>query len=255
MAEPAKASPIPPSPEVEREGVPRGLFTRLADVGSVAQATVPGLYAWAVTVAPVAWSRGNGVASRTIAVWGVLALLGAVAVEGMGRHRIARLLSVWGLTVSSALVWAIGSSSVAATRLDSARGISGMLGWGLFAYASAAPTFRRSPAPPIFDEGSELRARGSSPRGDRYYLIAAAIAAVALQFIGWGPTTAERSLLVRLVTVGAGIAIITSTSHVTLARHKRGRPASTSARTRAVLFGLGAVGLTAMVGIVLALLR
>jgi hypothetical protein len=234
---------------------PRGFVTRLADVGSVAQASVPGLYAWAVTVAPVAWSRGAPGFARVFAVFGVLALGAAVVLEGTGRLRPARLLSVWGLSLASAIVWAVAPAATVPGKIDVARGISGMLGWGLFAYACAAPTFRRSPAAPSFDEGDDLRARAASPRGDRFYFGAAALGAIGLQLIGWAPMSPERALLVRLVTIAAAVGLVTQASVITLARHKRGRAASASSRRRAVIRGLAAVGIVSVLGLLVLLIR
>lgn len=260
MASEREASPPPndaepsalSSTDGERVAEPT-IFERLADLGSVAQAAVPGLYAWAVTVAPVAWARGGGFFARAAALLGVAALLGAIALERAERWRTARLLSVWGLVATSAIVWLVGPTA-AASRVDAARGISGMLGWGLFAYASAAPTYRRSPARPLF-EGDELRARAGSPAGDRIYLAAAALVAIGLQVVGWYARTEERGLLVRLVTIAAAIGIVTHASQVSLARHKRGRPASSNSRRRAVVSALAAVSLVTALGIVLMLVR
>lgn len=247
--------------DVDRAAVPEdddgedhNLVARLADVGSVAQASVPGLYAWAVTVAPVAWARGAGPTAKAAAIAGVVALAVAIGFERSDQARRARLVSVWGLVGASALVWLIAPALNGVTRIDAARGISGMLGWGLFAYASSAPTYRRSSARPRF-EGRELAARAPSPRGDRYYLAAAALAAAALQVVGWTTAEGERALLVRLVTVGAGIALISQAAQLALARHKRPRAVPTKARRRAVVTALAAVSGVAVLGIVLALLR
>lgn len=231
----------------------RNVVARLADMGSVAQASVPALYAWAVTVAPVAWARGGGGFARAASIAGVLALGVAVFFERTDRPRAARLVSVWGLVLTSAIVWMAAPALASANRIDMARGISGMLGWGLFAYASAAPTYRRSAARPLFE--GELRARAASPKGDRYYLLAAALAAIGLQFLGWYARTDDRALLVRLVTLGASIGIVSSAVHVALARHKRGRAASPKARRVATIRALGAIAVVTLVGIVLTLLR
>jgi hypothetical protein len=241
----------------ESEPDEKSFFARLADVGSVAQASVPGVYAWAVTVAPVAWSRAGGLGSRAAAIAALASLGAGVVLEGVGRTRTARLVSVWGLTLLSAVAWAIAQSGPSAGRIDAARGISGMLAWGLFAYASAAPTFRRSPASPEFEEGenAQLQARGRSPRGDRYYLIGAAVAATLLQFVGWVPASPERALLVRLVTVAAGVALVSSAAQVTLARHKRGQPVSSRSRRRMVILSLGAVGVVVLAGAIVVLVR
>ena len=237
-----------------------GIFARLADLGGVTQASVPGLYAWAVTVAPVALAKESGFLARGAAGLGIVALLVAILLERRAPDaesrdaRVARLVSVWGLVAASAIVWLAAPASVQLGRMDAARGISGMLGWGLFADASAAPAYRRSPARPLF-EGDELRPRAESPRGDWIYLALASVAAVALQIIGWLERSEERALLVRLVTLAASVAIVSHAADVALARHKRARAAASASRRASVFTALGAVAVVLVVGAVIVLLR
>src|SRR5580692_5377049 len=51
-----------------------GVLARFLGLGATAQATVPGVYAWAVTVAPAAFVRGAPNVSRGAAVLGVFLL-------------------------------------------------------------------------------------------------------------------------------------------------------------------------------------
>ncbi|MBN9167818.1 MAG: hypothetical protein J0I07_43205, partial [Myxococcales bacterium] len=55
----------------------RKVLERIASIGASAQAAIPGLYAWAITVAPAAWSRGAPLLAKAAAVVGVLALVTA----------------------------------------------------------------------------------------------------------------------------------------------------------------------------------
>lgn len=256
MADEGESSGRPP----DEGDADRGVFARLADLGGVTQASVPGFYAWAVTVAPVAWAKESGLVSRGAAVLAALSLVAAIVLERRAPDaespdaRRARLVSVWGLVGASAVTWLSAPASVHFGRIDAARGISGMLGWGLFAYASAAPAYRRSTARPIF-EGDELRPRATSPRFDWIYLALASLAAVALQLIGWFERSEERALLVRLVTLAASVAIVTQSAEVALARHRRERAASAASRRPAVFTALGAVAVVTVIGVVLMLVR
>src|SRR5271168_4263230 len=85
---------------------PAGLG-RVTDLGSAAQASIPGLYAWAVTVAPVAWSRGAPVFAKVFAILGLLALAIALFLEHRrpGNAPRARAVAVWGLSLTSAFTW------------------------------------------------------------------------------------------------------------------------------------------------------
>ena len=53
------------------------VLTRLSELGASAQAAIPGLYAWSITVAPAAWSRGAPLFAKVAAIIGVVALVTA----------------------------------------------------------------------------------------------------------------------------------------------------------------------------------
>src|SRR5690349_13924289 len=102
------------------------LLTRISALGSAAQAAVPGLYAWAVTVAPAAWPRSAPLAAKCAAVAGLLALAAGVFTEPRFGAR-ARYISVWGLVLTSALVWITTPNALGPLKLDAPRGIAGMI--------------------------------------------------------------------------------------------------------------------------------
>src|SRR6185503_4004543 len=54
----------------------------------------------------------------------------------------ARIWSVWGFVLSSAIVWSLAPAALSSARLDGVRGALGMVGWALFAFASAGPVLR-----------------------------------------------------------------------------------------------------------------
>jgi hypothetical protein len=200
-------------------------LARFGEIGAVAQATVPGLYAWIVTVAPAAWARGAPFTAKALALIGLALLLGAAGAESRWQ-KWARITSIWGLVSTSALVWAIAPAALGVTRLDTARGITGMIGWALFAYASAAPALKRVPRPAddVVIPGRERRTDALKPKtriskGDTWFVAGGVVLAIALQAIGWHVVTAERGLLVRLVTLAAGLGVIGTATSVALARH------------------------------------
>jgi hypothetical protein len=218
-------------------GVPAGL-DRLLDLGSAAQASIPGLYAWAVTVAPAAWSRGAPVFAKVFALAGIIALAVALALEHRRPDRTARAraVAVWGLALTSAFVWLLVPAAMSTLRLDVSRGLAGMLGWALFAFACAAPPIRRGEGSDArVVEGPPLRPRTRLARGDLAIMSVGAIAACSLQLVGWRSGPAERAILVRLVAIACGLAIIGAATAVALARHTRRVPASRKERVRRAL--------------------
>jgi hypothetical protein len=231
----------------------RGLFERLGDVGTAAQATIPGFYAWAVTVAPVAWSRGAPLFAKIIACLGLVSLVLAIVLERQ-LPRYARPVSVWGLVSTSALVWALAPAALLPTRIDAARGVAGMIGWGLFALASAAPALPRDAEPARIVDGAPLRPRTKIPRGDAWFIGAGTLMAIGLQTVGWDVAVPERALLVRLIALASGLAVIGAATQIALGRHARRARPSRRLRVRRstpafiVLCVVAAAGLALLLG-------
>jgi hypothetical protein len=250
------------------------VLTRLSELGASAQAAIPGLYAWSITVAPAAWSRGAPLFAKVAAVIGVIALVTAPLVEGAGLRvpepappagphldtgagrpshappapsglgalrawtgpTWARIWSVWGFVLSSAIVWTLAPAALSSARLDGVRGALGVVGWALFAFASAGPSLRADPAAAArIVAGSSLKPRSELPRGDGAYVAAGVVLALAMQAVGWGVPTPERAVLVRLVTVVCGVAVLGATTSIALARHQPRARASRSLRLRRAL--------------------
>ena len=280
---PPSSAPASGRPIAPRQ---RRVLDRVASVGSSAQAAIPGLYAWAITVAPAAWSRGAPTLAKVAAIVGVVALVTAPLVEGAapapsadasaaGRGQAtprkprfaarmrdwtgptwARVWSVWGFVLSSAMVWALTPTALSAARLDGVRGALGMVGWALFAFASAGPALRADPerAGRIVASTS-LKPRSELPRGDGLYVVVGVVIALSMQAFGWGVAVPERAVLVRLVTVVCGIAVLGGTTSIALARHSRRAPASTRSRLRRALPWLVMLALVAVSGGVVGMAR
>ncbi len=214
-------------------------------MGAAAQASVPGLYAWGVTVAPVAWSRGASLVSKIAALAALTALAAGVAAER--RWSRARILALWSFVLCCALAWSAAPGALAPLRIDVPRGAAGMLGWALFALASAAPALQalRADGHVLLDE-PELAPRRGLRRGDALYVAGSTVAAVLLQLSGWRVTSPERALLVRLVALAGGLALIGAAVDVALARHA---PRVTRSSQRRLRRGLTTFVLLAILGL------
>lgn len=205
---------------------------RLSSLGASAQASVLGLYAWAITVAPAAWSHGAPAVSRVAAGLAVAALAGGVLGERRWGDR-ARMLSLWGFVLMCALAWSAAPTAMSAVSIDAPRGLAGMLGWGLYAFACAGPALQGARSVDhVIQDGDELEPRRGLRRGDSLYLVGAALLAALLQLPGWQTPTPERALLVRLVALAAGLAVLGAGTEVGLARHlpRSRRPRGTRLR-------------------------
>ena len=194
-------------------------LVRLVELGAATQVLVPGLYAWAITVAPAGFGHGAPWYGGFFAVVALLALPGGRLLERLQqRTRAVHPAVVWVFALASAATWAANTDALTPTRLGLARGLAGTVGWALFALACAAP-----PVTPAADARVEtgLKSRGVLARGDAIFVGAGAFLALALQAIGWEVDVPERAVLVRLVTLACGIAIVSVAGTVALARHGR----------------------------------
>lgn len=225
-----------PESPADEERKPSTVLVRLSEMGASAQAAIPGLYAWAITVAPAAWGRGGPRIAKVASIFAVIALTTAPILEARGRAMWGRIWSVWGFVLPCAVVWALSPSALSSARFDSVRGVLGTVGWALFAFASAGPTLRANKETERRAvASSSLKPRAAIPRGDGVYIAVGATMAIGLQTIGWGVTVPERAVLVRLVTIVCGIAVIGATTSIALARHQMHVPASKRLRMRRAL--------------------
>jgi hypothetical protein len=221
--------------------------------GAAAQASVPGVFAWGVTVAPAAWSRGASLVSKAAAVAALLALAVGVLVD-RSRGGLGKTLSLWGFVLASALAWSAAPASLGPLHVDAPRGIAGMIGWALFALASAAPALGRShPQVDTLDvDDAPLAPRRGLARGDAAYIALGGIMAAALQAVGWRVATAERAVLVRFVALAAGLAIVGASVDIALLRHAPRRPRPPTRRLRGAMTTMAVLALLGVAGVLFA---
>jgi hypothetical protein len=79
--------------------------------------------------------------------------------------------------------------------------------------------------------------------------------ALAMQAVGWGVPVPERAVLVRLVTVMCGIAVLSGTTSIALARHAVKLPASSRLRVKRALPWLVMLALFALSAVLLGMVR
>lgn len=223
------------------------VLERVSAFGAAAQSTVPALYAWGVTVAPVSWARGSSMVSKAAALLALAALaLGYLGDKAWGGR--ARVVSLWGFVLSCALAWAAAPAALGPMKMDAPHGLAGMLGWALFALASAAPPLLGPREAVRITE--RLPARATFRRGDAVYVGGGAVLAAGLQAFGWRVGTPERALLVRLVAIAAGLGVLGVATELAIARHALRVVLPTPLRLRRSRWSILAVAVLALVGLV-----
>jgi hypothetical protein len=222
-------------------------------VGALRHASIPGVYAWAVTVAPLLWARGDGASVARVAAGSSLVLLlaGAALEPRLGPRM--RFACLWAFLVACAAAWGASPASLSPAHFDAMREVAGMLGWGLFAFAAAAPPLRRGAV--VSGErsgepaGAPLPSHRRLARGDRLYAGFGIALALSIQLVGLRAATPERALLVRFVALAAGLAAIGASQELALARHTVRIVRRPSARFRSVFAPLAVLLILLLAGL------
>jgi hypothetical protein len=212
-------------------------------MGAAAQAAVPGLYAWGVTVAPSMWATGSPRLARFSASVALLTLGAGVLLERRWGDR-ARIACMWAFIVACAVTWSSAPRSLGAFRHDAPAGAAGTLAWALFAFASCAP-----PAPAQATSTTKPPRRERLAGSDMAYVACGALLAGLLEVFGWRIAATERALLVRFVALAAGLAIIATSAEIALMRRTPRTMPPPGGRLRRATVALVALGLLVVSGL------
>jgi hypothetical protein len=217
------------------------------------------LYAWAVTVAPTAWSDAELGVARWVAVVAPILLVAGAVLELRAGPR-ARIFFFWSFVIACGFVWGLAPGQLAPPHFDWVRGFAGMLGWALFALASAAGP-ARARQEPVSRRPARLDGVAGLPQrrlqADTAWVATGVVLAASVQSAGWQVSGAESALLVRFVTIAAGLVVLGIVTRVAVGRYERRQSDASGARTKSLgaraKWGVLAIGvLAALAGIVFA---
>jgi hypothetical protein len=221
-----------------------------------ANTLLPGLYAWTLTVAVPAHSRGAPAAARLAAWVAPCALVAGVALA----PRWPKLGRTFGITVFVGLcllTWIVVGSAVGSERLDLIEAGLGGVGWALFAmgWGTAREPGRIPEEDPRVVPGPSLASRGELGRGARAVLAVAVVLALLPFGFAWTSRRPAHALLAQGVALLVALALVHAGSLVATGR---GRPLPTtapSARLRSASSPLMLLGCTLLLGLVWAVWR
>jgi len=186
-----------------------------------APASVPGAYAWAVTVVPVAWGRASAPrVAQAAAAAGLLSLAAGAVLERRLGNRI-RSGYLLGFTAACAVAW-VSAAGQRDLLLDAWHTAAGALAWAVFALSWAAVPLKPWDDRPRVVVGLP-RAADSLPRGAWVNAALGVSAAVLLQLVAFEAKSPERALLVRLVSVAGGLIAVAACTEAALAQYRRRR--------------------------------
>lgn len=178
------------------------------DAVSLAMVVLPGVYAWATTVALPAWSVPGSVAR--VSALGALALL--IGGPWVARRRLAlgRIIGVLGFVGLSAGTWGALGSALSLERLDTVRSALGAVAWGLFALGWGSLR-RRSRIPehdPRALDGDRFEPRVTLSRATGVAFGLVLLAALALPLLAWRVRENGVALFAHAVALAASIAAL-----------------------------------------------
>jgi hypothetical protein len=188
----------------------------LGRLAIAAPASIPALYAWGVTVAPVVWARAHvRLLANLAAIAGPLILGVGVLLERRFGDRI-RSPYLWAFTMACAVCWA-SAVSPGDALLHTTYAVAGALAWAGFALSWAAPPLEALGDEPGLVRGV-LGAANTSPRRALANTTLGVAAAVGLQLVAFDAKSPESALLIRLASVAGGLVAIGAGAKTELAR-------------------------------------
>ncbi len=214
------------APEQPAEADPRGAPAPpskpglLGDPG-VTQRVACAVFAWAVTVAPAAFSRAGGsLAQATAAVCLVAGVAGPMLVPSA--KRVGRQIGITAFLALSTAVWLLTASALDPSRLDTVRAAIGAVAWGVYAFSWGEPWRFRTDAPQD-DAGGLLRARNTLPPLAVPVAAAGVLFSLAVLLTAWSVRDPARALLAQAAGVGLAVAIVGTAATVAISRGRARR--------------------------------
>jgi hypothetical protein len=206
----------------EGEGSIVRLVGDLLGGGAPGQTMLSALVAWAITVAPAAFSRVGAPYARLLSL---VALATGVAGPLLRRERpeLGRHLGITAFLALCTGAWLGASAALQPARLDPLRAAVGAVAWGAFALSwrdrwSEAP---RNVEPSRDGERPLLQARTTLPRGAIPIAAAGVVAAIVLIVLAWNVQDADRALAAHAIAVACAVSVITVAAAVAVNRGKR----------------------------------
>ncbi|MFO0550812.1 MAG: hypothetical protein U0271_20630 [Polyangiaceae bacterium] len=221
-------------------------FTLFGEPG-VVQRALCSAFAWAATIAPVAFSRVGRTPARMLAVLAILSAIAGPAIvpwrKPLGRH-----LGISVFLAASLGVWLLTPTALEPTRLDPVLGAIGSFSWIVFALSWGEPWRLRNQGE-TEENGTTLRARAELPPFAVPIGALGVAAALSVVVLAWFVRDHDRSIAAQAAGVGLAVALVSAAATVAVTRgRQRPRGATVpSPAIRAVIVLVGAIVLGAVV--------
>lgn len=187
---------------------------------------LPGLYAWAITVALPASSAHAPWWARVPAGLACVCLLLA-PFAGALRPRLDFVLGLYGFLGFSLGSWAALGSAGFSLAQHSLTGAFGAFGWMLFAFAWGELRDRRIPEnDPHVLSGAPLAPRQAFPRSAEWVLVAGTLGSGLLLWLAWQIDRPSHAVFGQAAALLASLLVVAAATRVALERQPRELPSS-----------------------------
>lgn len=183
---------------------------------------VPGIYAWAVTVVPVASDR---FARPSVSLTAFLAFVALVVGTFLVKRRphLGHALGIWSFVALCLASWLLNLEALQVERLDPLRAGAGTIGWILFALGWGTPwrTGRHPEDDPRAQLHPKLEPRKPPPFRAALSVAFAVFGAIAGLMLAWRSTDPGRALMLHGVALACAVAVVTTSASVGLAQGQK----------------------------------
>lgn len=221
--------------------------------GHLAPTIAAALLAWAMTVAPVGFSRATPRGTSVLAIAALVAGLAGPALVA-SRPRLGRHLGISLFLAFATATWLLGSAAIHPMRLDPTRGFFGAIAWGSFALSWSdrwgGKPKRLAPDP----DAPLLLARSTLPFFATPLTALGILVSVGYLAFAFRIREPERALVAQALAVLCGVALVNAAAVVAISR---GKPRRSSGRrlTPPALRALMLLFTFAIAGAIVAALR
>ncbi len=204
-----------------RAGKPRRAPDLAAELreGRAPPTLVAALIAWAITVAPVGFSRGQTALSTVCALLAVASGLAGPFLLAR-RPKVGRHVGISLFVGFSLAAWMANAGAIHPLRLEPIRGVLGAVAWGVFALSwsdrwSGAPT-----AQPVDPDSPLLLPRSALPGLASPIALLGVIASLVYLVLAFRVREPERALVAQALALACSIGVVSAGATVAVARGK-----------------------------------
>ncbi len=209
-----------------------GVLRRVMErIGTVGQVLVPGMYAWTVTVVPIASSPTAPQIARLFAFLAIVAAtVGAFAAKD--QPNLGHAIGIGAFLALSLTVWVLNPHALGVGRLDPIRAIAGSLGWILFTLGWGTP-WRPGVHPednPRAVLSPKLEPRKHRTLRAQVVVGMAIVGGLACLLLAFRASDPGRSLLMHGVAVACAVGLVSASCRISLAQGQKTKAHSPRSR-------------------------